>query len=548
MPIASVIESRAVLSSESSGAVFTKSWVVDLLLDLAGYSIKENLVDAVAVEPAAGEGAFLVSMAQRLIASCRDQGRSLIECSQSLIAYELNPGSAEKARLCVIDALLEMNVQDATARALADSWIHTGDYLIDAPQLPKANFIIGNPPYVRLENIPATVADHYRVLYPTMKGRADLYIAFYEAALRQLKPDGVCAYICADRWMLNQYGAELRRFITKNFSVDVVIEMHNANAFEDEVSAYPAITIIRKKKQADAVVARIGPDVEVSGTAFWSSTGSDDFSVATLDHWFTGSEPWPCGCPEKLKLLRKLEKNFLPLESEETQTKVSIGVATGLDEFFITDKHELVEKSRLLPLAMASDTFDGRLEWSGHFLVNPWNADGLVELEEFPLLHSYFGEYEKALRSRHTAEKNPMGWYRTIDRVNFDLIGKPKLYIPDIKNSLNPVLDKGDTYPHHNLYVVSSGIWNLEVLGGILLSSIGQFFVECYGVRMRGGYLRFQAQYLRRIRVPHPSSLTDKQQESLVQAFRNRDVDLANTVAFHIYGIEKAEIALLSNQ
>jgi hypothetical protein len=39
-----------------------------------------------------------------------------------------------------------------------------------------------------------------------MRGRADIYVAFYQAALLQLKPRGVCAYICADRWMLNDYG------------------------------------------------------------------------------------------------------------------------------------------------------------------------------------------------------------------------------------------------------------------------------------------------------------------------------------------------------
>lgn len=541
MPVAPAIQNRVLTSSESRGAVFTKFWVVDLLLELAGYSSKENLVDSLAIEPAAGEGAFLIVMVQRLIVSCREQGRPISDCLQSIIAYEIDDGSAEKARQAVVVALLDMNVQENVAQNLANSWVCTGDYLIDAPQLPKADFVIGNPPYVRLENIPSHVADRYRTLHSTMRGRADLYIAFYEAALRQLKPSGVCAYICADRWMLNQYGAELRRFITSNFSVDVVIEMHDANAFEAEVSAYPAITVIRNKCQKDAVVARIGPSTEVTGTSFRAPSHNPNLRVATVDSWFSGSDPWPCGSPDRLKLLRRLEKDFLPLESKDTKTKVGIGVATGLDEFFITEDSELVEKSRLLPLAMASDTLSGHLEWSEHFLVNPWNANGLVELEEFPRLHSYFTEHEAALRTRHTAMKNPIGWYRTIDRVDADLIRKPKLYIPDIKNSLNPVLDTGSTYPHHNLYVISSAGWNLEVLGGILLSSVGQFFVECYGVRMRGGYLRFQAQYLRRIRVPHPASITLEQQDLLMRAFRNRDIPLANTVAFQIYRIGEEE-------
>ena len=111
------------------------------------------------------------------------------------------------------------------------------------------------------------------------------------------------------------------------------------------------------------------------------------------------------------------------------------------------------------------------------------------------------------LKKRHTAIKNAHAWYKTIDRVTHSLTEKPKLYIADIKNTLEPVLDNGETYPHHNLYFIQSDNWDLEVLGGLLMSAIGQFFVESYGVRMRGGYLRFQAQYLRRIRVPSPEPL-----------------------------------------
>ena len=128
-------------------------------------------------------------------------------------------------------------------------------------------------------------------------------------------------------------------------------------------------------------------------------------------------------------------------------------------------------------------------------------------LEQYPRLRAYFEKHAVALKKRHTAAKNLRGWYKTIDRVTHALTAKPKLYIADIKNVLDPVLDTGETYPHHNLYFIHSDEWNLEVLGGLLMSAVGQFFVESYGVRMRGGYLRFQAQYLRRIRVPAAKSI-----------------------------------------
>jgi hypothetical protein len=170
--------------------------------------------------------------------------------------------------------------------------------------------------------------------------------------------------------------------------------------------------------------------------------------------------------------------------------------------------------------------------------VDPWDKDGLVNLDKFPKLRAYFDKHATALKKRHTAAKNARGWYKTIDRVTHSLTAKPKLYIADIKNVLDPVLDDGETYPHHNLYFIQSDTWDLEVLGGLLMSAIGQFFVESYGVRMRGGYLRFQAQYLRRIRVPSPATLTKTQTCGLIEAFRARDRKAATAIALEVYGID----------
>jgi hypothetical protein len=175
-------------------------------------------------------------------------------------------------------------------------------------------------------------------------------------------------------------------------------------------------------------------------------------------------------------------------------------------------------------------------------LINPWDDEGLVRLADYPRFLAYVERHRAALERRHTARKNAAGWFRTIDRVNHALTARPKLYIPDIKDVLNPVLDSGTTYPHHNLYVLTSEAWDLEVLGGLLLSGVGQLFIASYGVRMRGGYLRFQAQYLRRIRVPSPNAIGKRQTKDLVRAFRERDRSLATEVACTIYGIEPAEL------
>ena len=551
MQLPLMVPSRAsqLAALETKGVVYTKRWVVELLLDLAGYRSEENLVDAVAVEPAAGDGAFLGPMIERLADSCHRLKRPLSDCRSALIAYELDDASAERTRSLAASILMKHSLNSPSAESLAGVWVRTGNYLFDATTV-EADFVIGNPPYVRLEDIPEEIATLYRDAYPTMRGRADLYVAFFECALRQLKLGGTCAFICADRWMRNQYGAELRELVTSAYAVDVVIEMHNADAFHDEVDAYPAITVIRRQEQGSAVVASAGPEVENIPSRTLSATleaaksaksivVAEGLRLARVDTWFQGSDPWPCHSPEQLALLRRLEERFPALE---VNAKVGIGVATGNDGVFITTDAHLVEPSRLLKLALVRDIFSGKMEWSGHYLVDPWDSDGLVNLEKYPKLRAYFEKHAVALKKRHTAEKNLRGWYKTIDRVTHALTGKPKLYIADIKNVLDPVLDTGETYPHHNLYFIQSDEWNLEMLGGLLMSAVGQFFVESYGVRMRGGYLRFQAQYLRRIRVPAPASIAEVQAKELVNAFRTRDRQRATQIALEIYGIDELEM------
>ncbi len=101
-----------------------------------------------------------------------------------------------------------------------------------------------------------------------------------------------------------------------------------------------------------------------------------------------------------------------------------------------------------------------------------------------------------------------------------------------------PSLDLGTTYPQHNLYWITSETWDLRVLGGLLMSAVGDFFSRCYGVRMRGGYLRFQAQYLRRIRVPDPASIPANLAITLGHAFDTQDFERATKAAMEAYQIE----------
>ncbi len=101
------------------------------------------------------------------------------------------------------------------------------------------------------------------------------------------------------------------------------------------------------------------------------------------------------------------------------------------------------------------------------------------------------------------------------------------------------MFEAGHYYPHHNLYFIISDVWEMEVLGGLLSSRVALFFVWSYAVKMRGGYLRFQAQYLRRIRVPRPESLSLKLQNEIKCAFRARNFAELDELSRIAYGLDE---------
>jgi len=530
------------------GEVFTRRWVVDLILDLVGFTAEKDLGAHTLIEPSCGTGAFLVPVVERLIESSDAHGRDLRTLGPAIRAFDLLDANAERARKAVAELLTGHGLDEDEAETLIREWVTTGDFLLHRHEPGSADYVVGNPPYIRLENIPRQTMDAYRRTCPTMRGRADIYVGFIERGLDLLKTGGGLSFICADRWMRNQYGADLRELITSEYAVDTVISMHDVDAFEDDVSAYPAIVVLRNSDQGKTTVADANATFGAPGAhrlAGWlrrgrkTSLSEQSFEATRVDGWRNGRDLWPSGSPANLALLADLESRFPPLQDPSTGTIVGIGLASGCDDVYVTTDPAVAEPDRLLPMLQAEDIASGAIAWSGAHLINPWNDEGvLVDLDDYPRLRAHFATNEHRVRGRFVARRRPDAWYRTIDKVNPALTARPKLLLPDLKASAHPVLDEGAYYPHHNLYVVTSDAWDLEVLGGLLLSDFANLFVGAYCVKMRGGCYRFQAQYLRRIRVPDPLSVGSADGRRLAAAFLDRDPERATAVAARLYGVD----------
>ena len=548
--VSSALESLAAESEVERGAVFTRPEVAAAILDLSGYTTDRPLHKLRLLEPSFGGGDFLLLAVERLLGAwLRDRvstGATPGDLHDAIRAVELHRESVETVRHRLIEMLHSAGIGSEDANALCHAWLIRDDFLLTS--LPgEFDVVVGNPPYVRQERIPAALLAEYRQRYRTLFDRADLYVPFYERALDLLAPGGRLGFICANRWVKNRYGGPLRAKISHQFALVHYVDMENVDAFQAEVIAYPAITVIERPRAAavhDAPtrVATIGSMREGLSAmvdalqAEMLAPGVGEISLAR-----GGEAPWLLDDLPRLRLLRRLESQFPALE--DAGCKVGIGVATGCDRVFIDDLDALpVEPARKLPLVMARDLVDGRIEWRGKGVLNPFESDGrLADPERYPRFAAYLQQHYQAIAGRHVATRSGEGWYRTIDRIYPELVQQPKLLVPDIKGEAVFVLDEGRYYPHHNLYFITARDWDLRALRCVLRSSLSVMIVATYCTRMAGGFLRFQAQYLRRLRLPRWSDVLEPLRERLRDASDASSADVFDAPVFDLFGLSVDE-------
>ncbi|MCB1633988.1 MAG: Eco57I restriction-modification methylase domain-containing protein [Xanthomonadales bacterium] len=534
------------------GAVFTRPEVAAAIVDLAGYTADRPLHRLRLLEPAFGKGDFLLLAVERLLEAWRRDGgvaeTALSDLTNAVRAVELHRESVDEVRSAISERLRAAGIDTATADVLCARWLVCDDFLLS--HLPgEFDVVVGNPPYVRQERIPAALLAEYRSRFRTLFDRADLYIPFYERALDLLGPGGRLGFICANRWIKNRYGGPLRAKIGKDFALLHFVDMEGVDAFQSEVIAYPAITVIERPNDPSAprVPTRVTKGVELRRLGLSHAVQNllaprpqqsiEEIALSSLE----GDGPWLLDDLPRLRLLRRLESSFPLLE--EAGCKVGIGVATGCDRVFIDDLDDLpVEPERKLPLVMARDLVQGRIRWNGKGIVNPFEADGsLADLERYPRFASYLYRHYDAVAGRHVAKRSGEGWYRTIDRIYPELVGVPKLLVPDIKGEATFVIDEGRYYPHHNLYFITSRDWDLRALRCVLRSSLSVMIVATYCTKMAGGFLRFQAQYLRRIRLPHWTDVSEQMRDRLIALADDEDTAALDRPVFELFGLSQSD-------
>ncbi|MCG9692883.1 Eco57I restriction-modification methylase domain-containing protein [Vibrio sp. Isolate22] len=533
-------------SDKEKGEVFTNPQIVSFMLKTSGVTNALNSKSTRILEPSCGQGEFVIEIAKLLVANLADtQEHYSVDFIKSLVqAFDISAENIAIAKQKTSEVLMQV-LTDNEAYSIVESWFYHSDFLL-TDFSTYFSHVIGNPPYVRIENIPPSLLSAYRSRYQTMKERADLYIAFYQKCLELLEAKGVLSFICTDRWTKNSYGSSLRRFISANYQLDLYVDLYGQSAFQSDVLTYPAITqLSRQKHNSTKILHNPEIDSDLSDTVYSVLTGQEKCSNKLTERRdiIDAEKPWLFGCADELNLIKRLEKDFPTME--DVGCKVYIGAATGNNKVYIVGDDAVLEPSRKVPLVTATDIRTGTLIPSGKFMVNTYDKNGVVELKYFPMLEEYLTQFREVLQKRHVAKKSPHHWFKTIDRVYPERAAQEKLLIPDIKSKLTTVYDSGQYHPNNSIYYICSSNWDLRSLQGVLISGIGQLFVENYSTKVAGGNLRFQAQHLRRICLPRWEHVDSDLAKALSKAAINNDIEKSIILTSKLYNLNKQERQLL---
>ncbi|ESW95649.1 hypothetical protein X769_28265 [Mesorhizobium sp. LSJC268A00] len=497
---ATVEEARriAVAAIHEHCGVFTRPEVACGILDLIGWTADADLAGRRLLEPSCGDGSFLVPAAERLLESARRRcALHEAELSDSILAFEFDAETAERARNRLRDLLEAAGLAPDTAGRIALRWVRSEDFLL-AADLGTFTHVVGNPPYMRWSKLPAVLRIAYQGKLPSHAARGDLCLAFVWRAVELSAPNGGrVAFLCADRWLRCAYGEAARGELAKSVRLATHLEVHKVPVFlgTRKVGAYAAITVLDRNLAGGTTVVEIpslaqlmhrlgnhAPALKASLGRALGARGGAVLAGASLSAVF-----------------QKIADKSVRLG--DAGVEVRCGLALGSAPVFIFENAD-IEADRLLPYVRTRDLSDDGRAVPATYLANVWTAAGeLVDLAGYPKLKAHLEAHRESLESRACATR-PEYWYRTIDRIDLARVAAPKILVAGMAKISRVALSPGGAQPSNALYSLTSTDWPLNALFALFRSGLLDVFAEVLAPRFSGGSKRFDGNVLGQVRIP----------------------------------------------
>lgn len=204
-------------------AIYTAEPIVNELLDHLNWpNGAARLLDS-----SCGDGAFLCTALIRALALRTYDDDTLCDIIEG---WEIHPFACSQARSRIEAIFIAHGRSAATAQRLAQRVVRNSDFLTDGPTTPVADFVVGNPPYVRWLNVPELLRREYEALVPSY-ACADMLHSFLDRCVKCLRDGGEIALVTSDRWLYGAGAAQLREAVGQRLAIRHMQRLDSSSAF-----------------------------------------------------------------------------------------------------------------------------------------------------------------------------------------------------------------------------------------------------------------------------------------------------------------------------
>jgi len=472
----------SITKEKELGQTFTPLWVVNYILTLIGYT-SQDILHKTILEPSCGDGAFLKEIVKRFIVVAKRANytnEQIIKTLETKIyGIEIDKDLCNKCIENLNTVAKEFEIESVKWQILNADTLTLND-------LPKFDFIIGNPPYVRLHNLPQNVRDLIKSKYSfCQSGTTDLYIAFYEFAIKNIKENGKVCFITPNSFLRNQSSKIFREFIRKNQLLSSILDFANHQVF-DNVSTYTSICLL----QNNSVLSKYYK-YQNDNISFIKEVNLNDFAH---HNWCFDME-------------KPIMQDIFTTQSK-LDFSVKYGLATLRDKIYIADTQEketnlvlfnsfYIEKDATKQIIKASLSNP-----SIQRIIYPYKKTkkGMETIQEeefqelFPLCYKYLLHHKEELLKRDM-DKNYTAWYQYGRSQALQSINQEKIIISGIaKDSVNMFFTDENTLTYSGMFLTSN---NLEKIAEVIKSKKFLEYIHTVGKNMQGGYKSFNTAHIK---------------------------------------------------
>ena len=431
------------------------------------------------------------------------------------------------------------------------------------------DIVIGNPPYIQLQNNGGELAKLYEnCSFKTFARTGDIYCLFYERGWQLLKKDGHLCYITSNKWMRAGYGEKTREFFANKTNPMLLIDFAGVKIFES-ATVDTNILLFAKSNNLHKTVCAVTNKQNKDSVKNLSDFVQQQNSICD----FNSSDSWVILSPIEQSIKRKIEAVGTPLKDWDIQ--INYGIKTGFNDAFIisTEKRNEIlanckdadERKRteelIRPILRGRDIKRYGYDWANLWLIYiPWHfpyqfdesIQGASEkaerafMEQYPAVYSHMLQYKEPLSKRNKAETGIRYEWYAMQRWGakyWEDFNKPKIMYPNMTKYIPFYFDEKGFYQNDKSFMITGA--NVAYLTAFLNSSLFKFCFLDNFPELQGGTRELRKIFFDKIPV---LKVSDKINNSFIPILKDiqneytkQKAQRIDSMLFDLYNLTKEE-------